>query len=379
MGEPNPTENFLQLWKNILSLMHPESNDAEVEIIPEASVEQFFNQIHAFFGEISYSKITSFVKSIFPETPLTITLYNKRLEKPEYLAYHLKLSDSRWTLTRCIIPQDILTYTDQIEQEQKVLRHLAETHDCKYNFSFDVQPLLKFIKDILETPIPPTANRLNLLMQKGLYRYRNSGRFWSVYPKPLIYKGGIRYLVYMLGYRLNLQKISHWSIPTLMQWGINSTLGLVHRSVIIISDSIDDLQSVNFEKIQLASLWTIENGAATEFRALTAEDLQSKEEMPGDSQTLVRIRQILSEKYGYITTILWFTPELLKNLVSTLVLDLHSHTIGLKNLSHTLELLQNTDHLRVEPESPFYSLIKNEKPKNLLKILAPLITDLNEF
>ena len=86
----------------------------------------------------------------------------------------------------------------------------------------------------------------------------------------------------------------------------------------------------------------------------------------------------LNAENEFITNITWIGKPLLRNLIQNFILDLHSHGVGLRKISDTLNSFHNDDFL-MWPENPVYLQLKNESPKSFLHKIAPILTDLHEY
>ena len=74
----------------------------------------------------------------------------------------------------------------------------------------------------------------HFLFQKILFRFRDYENHWYISPKPSIYNTLQRFLLRLVGYNINLRKISHWAIPGLFFTLFTSFFGLNSKILIII-------------------------------------------------------------------------------------------------------------------------------------------------
>ena len=108
-------------------------------------------------------------------------------------------------------------------------------------------------------------------------------------------------------------------------------------------------------------------------RAINIEDLFTDTYY----NSLDSIKKIISEKYGFMSTIVVFDKLLLQNIVKNLIFG-HSKSLLFSSLK-TLKMLKNKKYLTIYPEFPPYKLIKRKGAISFLKLILPILIDKHEF
>jgi hypothetical protein len=352
-------------------------------IYPNSLIFDYMLALQKFFGKVSFRKFGEFLTKTLPDMNITISLYGDDW----FFAYHVFHEKYQLQLNHIPNPELMPIEEEPISRQEGFLKQIALKSKSKQNFLFQANAFVDLLYDIFQTPIPADGPRFRFLFQKALYRYRGVGTYWNVHPRPLIYFGGVRFLVYMLGYHLNLQKLSHWAIPDIMASLFNKVFGLSGQMILICGDSLKALKNSQSIDDIYVMLFKYDNGMFTKAASLKSADIYASNDINysfnlGESeeqQELEKIRLSLTEKYGYIHSVIWISINLIRSLLKSMGLDLHSQGIGLKNLTQSIALIQDSSDFTMSPSNPVYLFLKKQKPATILKKIAPIITDLNEF
>jgi hypothetical protein len=223
---------------------------------------------------------------------------------------------------------------------------------------------------------------------------------WAIVPTPLFYNSGIRLIAYMLGYRLNLRKISYWSIPDVIELLINKTVGINGHIAILIGNSLSNLSSSGELH---AGIINSENGQLTSFKIISKQDIDEifnkAGKMPVQSLQNVSLakkipatlydrkspilrnyRLALIQKFGFIDEVIWINQKLIDQLFTTLILKLNRYSIWvLKDLTMTFDLLKDPNYFAMVPDSPFFTTLRTLPTKRFIKQITPILTDMHEF
>ena len=352
-------------------------------IYPNSLIFDYMLALRKFLGKISFRKFGEFLTKALPDTDITVSLYGDDW----FFSYHIFHEKYQLQLNHLPNPELLPIEEEPITRQADFLKQIALKSKSKHNFLFQAKAFVDLLYDIFQTPIPADGPRFRLLFQKALYRYRGVGTYWNVHPRPLLYIGGVRFIAYILGYHLNLQKLSHWAIPDIMASLFNKVFGLSGQMIIICGDSLKGLKNSQPNDDIYVMLFNYHNGMYTKAASLKSAEIYASNELNysfplgenEEQQELEKIRLSLSEKYGYIHSVIWISINLIRSLLKSIGLDLHSHGIGLKNLTQSIALIQDPSDFAMSPSNPVYSFLKKQKPAAILKKIAPIITDLNEF
>ncbi|MCK4285737.1 MAG: hypothetical protein KAX18_06025, partial [Candidatus Lokiarchaeota archaeon] len=220
---------------------------------------------------------------------------------------------------------------------------------------------------------------LSLLLQKILFGFRSFENHWHLRPRPIVYKNLLRFLVRLIGFNLNLRKISHWAIPEFIFNIMRNNLGLNSKILLIISDitKFKKLNLSNFKYLEKVARYLfvieIENNTLVQIHSVKREDLIIEKEI----ESLESIRLRFSEKYGYLSNIIILDKLLLQNLIKNFMFE-HSK-IAPRSKIRTLKMLKKQKFFYMFPELPPYKLIKKKGSISLIKLLLPIIIDKHEF
>ena len=291
----------------------------------------------------------------------------------DYLSYELFIKKSVFTIKYLALDPTILAIDDPILREQQLLKKNKAKSGSNFNFIIHINAVERFLHDLLESNIPFETERVKFLFQNFLFGFRNIGFNWNMYPQPLVYNSGARLITYMAGYRLNLRKISHWSIPQFIETFLNKLVGLEGRLFVFVGDSLANLSS---SKSLHASLIEFDNGQLISFKNVSAQELTEihtqvnqaiqKHQEPSsigkaskqiiyDRKTalLREYRIALSRKFKFINHVIWINENLLDKIINTIILQLNSRSLWvLKELTTSLDLLKDPNFFAVVPDHP---------------------------
>ena len=179
-----------------------------VQIFPKIQLEVFFSSLQKQYSQGSFQHFFKYLEDILPKSRLTLTITNNA----NYISYFLEKTKNSVIVNNCDIPLQIFKESDKIKRNHSLLENLEKNYSSKHNYLFQFSMIFDLLNEIINTALPISISRLKYLLQKTVYHYTRMGQSWEIMPKPLVYNPGIRFLAYMLGYRLNLRKISYWSI-----------------------------------------------------------------------------------------------------------------------------------------------------------------------
>jgi len=98
------------------------------------------------------------------------------------------------------------------------------------------------------------------------------------------------------------------------------------------------------------------------------------------SSILSEIRTEFSDKFSYISSIIWLSNDMISKIISILMLDFHRHNrFAGRKLVRILNLFRKNRYFSIFPENPLYKRVKNQNSLQFLKSIMPIFTDLHEF
>jgi hypothetical protein len=191
-----------------------------------------------------------------------------------------------------------------------------------------------------------------------------------MFPKPNINNFLLRFLIRLLGINLNLKKLSHWAIPDFL-FDLGATyIGLNANFLLVLTDkSKNSSKHTSTELI----LFRIENGSITKLEYINNPELLIKIKL----KPLESVRIVLSEKFGFISTVLLVDKHLIKTILNTFLINFHR--ISIFSLLKIIKLLKNPRYFQLYPEIPPYTLLKKKRSISFLKDLMSIVIDKHDF
>lgn len=362
---------------------------------PPSKILDFFSRLNNFLGGGSFQKFTEFLKIHLPAFEITLSLW----KNPQYIPFKLNNKKSFFKVDYQIINFNPTPNLEISEQHTAYLRELSQKTKTSFNVVLDLTILMKNINEIIESPIPTDVNRFQYLIQQILFGFRNFGVDWNLYPKPALFKTGPRFLIYTSGMRLNLQKLSYWSIPKLFEILTTKVFGNHSRVILVIGETWNE---PNVKPVQ-AYLLELENCNLQEFKKLSTEKFntflpvqedsnQSKKskiynshdekisEIIPINEWLTKIRGLWIDQIGFINAIVWMDYTVIENILMGIIFDINEKSLrGLKNIQKYLKIMKDPTHFTMIPGNEITKTLKKMDEKILLQKIAALITDPHEF
>jgi hypothetical protein len=114
------------------------------------------------------------------------------------------------------------------------------------NYLIDANWIAEFLFEIFESKIPFDESRLKYLMQKLFFGYKKIENVWDVAPRPAVYNEMVRYIIRLMGYRINPRKLSYWSLPDLLMFTLVKNFGSNYRLTFLIGpENIEEYYGTN--------------------------------------------------------------------------------------------------------------------------------------
>jgi uncharacterized protein YxeA len=369
--------------------------------IPKSPILEFLYQLTGYIHGFTIGDIISLGSKILPNFASSVTF---RSIQNEYFTYLLNIENHQIKLKRTDVDHSSFATLEIVKYKKALAKQLKTQFQLKHNLLFELPPLKQFAQDLVESPIPLDAPRLKYLFQKALFWYRSRGITWDLSPAPAIYYPGVRFIFFTLGLRLNLLKISHWSLPYLVEFVVNRQWGLNHRICLLLGKSYQALTSpddpecygfvIEIENRVVKSAEKINNheillSSSPEIPVAENIDPKSKKKDKQAVRTqatadmharLAAIRGRLIDRYGYINSVIWFSYDFLENGLGMFCeefLGRQRFPLGLALKFFTR--VQNPYDFEIFPLENIRNATKTMKTKELGKKIFPIITDLREY
>ncbi len=351
--------NLCQIFYNLI-------NKNMLYIYPEPSFMTFLKRLVRYLNFIDSSKIFTSIFEVLPEFNSGIILAQENL----FLLILIRKLTSNINIK--LLDLEGFNYDFNEINKKTFLKKITKKFKLKSSYYFNFQQLLHFLNDLIESDFPLEQGRFSLLLQKLLYAYKSYEINWYSYPRPIIYNFFIKFFSRLVGYNVNLKKLSYWAIPELICNIHNSLWGLSNKLIIIFTN----LESSNkgksneqvFLKDSISNAYLIEifNGKLKKISLLDKSDIISDNQL----NSLSNIRNILSSKFGYISSVISIDKSLIKSIIQNFLLNLNRFNPFAKLI--TIRKFQNQNYFNIYPKN---TLVQNLKIRNLL----PILIDKYEF
>lgn len=345
--------NLCQIFYNLI-------NKNMLYIYPEPSFITFLKRLVRYLNFIDSSKIFTSIFEVLPEFNSGIILAQENL----YLLILIRKFSSNLNIK--LLDLEGFNYDFNAINKKTFLKKITKKFKLKSTYYFNFQQLLHFLNDLIESDFPFEQGRFSLLLQKLLYAYKSYEINWHSYPRPIIYNFFIKFFSRLVGYNVNLKKLSYWAIPELICNIHNSLLGLSNKIIIIFTNLESSNKGKSNKQVSNAYLIETFNGKLKKISLLDKSDVISGNQL----NSLSDIRNRLSSKIGYISSVINIDKSLLKLVGQNFFLNLNRFNPFAKLI--TIRKFQNQNYFNIYPKN---TLVQKLKIKNLL----PILIDKYEF
>jgi len=374
--------NIVDLKTYLINLCHTFYNLINknmLYIYPEPSFMTFLKHLVKFLNFIDSSKIFISIYELFPEFNSGILFTQENL----HFLVLIKKSTSnnkkneksikdRSKINIKLLDLEGIDYDFNTINQKTFLKKLLKKFKIKSIYHFNFQQFLYYLNDLIESDIPFEQGRFSFLLQKLLYAYKSYEINWYSYPRPIIYNFFIKFFSRLVGYNVNLKKLSYWAIPELIINVQNSILGLLNKIIIIITDfksiKIDKSKKQESLKETLSNAYLIItfNGKLKNIQLLNKSDVISENQ----NNSLKNIRNETSSRFGYISSVISIDKSLIKLIIQNFLLN-----------QHRFNPFSNLITLRKFRNPRYFNLYPNRKILQNLRIrtLLPILIDKFEF
>jgi len=348
-------------------------------IYPEPRIFLFIKDVVSFLNGYHLSSLFKIIYPLLPEFNISIVFGSKKLQFILHLQKKfVSKSETPYLRLKLMVPNEIGIKIDELDENEilDLVRDRLQTDNAYYINQSDI---ISFLTDLINLSVNIKKENLMLIMQKFLFGFRSFEKHWFLRPKPVSYNNLGRFFLRLFGFNINLRKFSHWAIPDLISNIFDSLFGLNSKILVILSDT-ERCKKINpnnynyLEKIiDYALLFEIENKTLVKIESIPKENLITNE----DIKSLESIRNKLSEKYGFLSSIIIIDKLLLQNFIKLFIFDHYKYALLAK--IKTLKMLKKQKFFYIFPESPIYKLIQKRSAISLLKLSMPILIDKHEF
>ncbi|MHA1489504.1 MAG: hypothetical protein ACTSRI_07600 [Promethearchaeota archaeon] len=373
--ETIPNYEFLQSTTNLVQEL---CTQELIYIYPEPNIYKFLKNNIRIINPINLTNIFGFINEILPEFNISIIINSEKqiliikLQKVIIDAFKSNF------IIKLLTPEELEIEIENL-QTKELVNLIREKLKTKNSFYINQNHIISLSSDLFDIEIPPKQEIIRLLFQKILYGYRSFENAWYLAPQPIIYNTLLRFMIRLLGFNINLKKISHWTIPSLIFNSIDSSLGINSKVLIIITDvkkSIkSDLIKEDILKIAFnnALLIEIENRNLKKLTPISKNDIISDNRV----NSLDIIRNNISIKFGFISVVIIIDKFLLYNVLNVFIFKISK--LALFSKLKVLKMFKNRLYFNMYPELLPFKMITNRGIFSLLKMLLPVIIDKHEF
>ncbi len=356
---------YFEFIQSLLDMIQILLEQELIFIYPEPNILRFLKSSFTLLDGIKFSKVFEFIESVIPSFNASFVINSNNLP----ILLKIKKENTKSLHPAIELNLNLLESEKYNFNEQNLLLDLKGFQaDFKTDkvLSIDQSSLLIFLSELFEMKVPPSKEKVKLILQKLLYGIRSYDLYWNMVPKPIISNALVRFLIRLLGINLNLKKLSHWAIPDFVFGLIDTYIGLNANILIILTEHRN--KSPNSNNLMLVR---IENGVINKLEYIIDKNFLSKI----DQESLESIRLSVSEKFGFITTVFKVDKFLIKAVLSAFLINFHK--TSLFSILKVVKLLKK--HIQIYPEIPPYTLIKNRRSFSLLKDVLAIVIDKHEF
>ena len=350
--------NFVQALISLIEISQKSIDDNLLIIYPEPSIFRFFKELFGIL-DINLSKLVEELIGFIKDLDLNIIFDDEDLS---FLSHVYKREDGGINL-------ELLQFKDKINYQNisKVRKELKAKSLCYLNLNH----LTRFLLDIIEHTIPITKEEFKLSIQKLLYGMRSIQREWDITPKPKSYYVIVRWILRLMGFNLNLRKLSHWNIPEFFINLLNSRIGLNSSLMVVITGTKNSKDF--YDSIKHIIKLDIINGKISRISSINKEKITS--EFVTD---LKDFRLSLINTLGnQADLIIKIDQILVQEIINKCVINFHN--LSLLSLFKIFRKIKKSAYFDVFPEFPEVLLLKEKRLTSFLKFCLPVLIDRHEF
>ncbi len=346
--------SFNGFMSSLLDLVQKCIEKGLIILYPEPEFLRFMRELVSIFQDVKFSSIYNLINNLCPSYKHAIKFNSKSI------TFTLQVEKGDHDNVVKFIQSELTPN----ELEEFMLPKLREDYKLESVISLDLDAAISFLSEIFELKVPIIADQLKLLLQKFLFGLRSIEIYWKMYPRPKIYNVLIRYILRLIGFNVNLRKLSHWNLPEFIINLFNSNFGLNSKILILLTNN-------SHNRIQNALQLQFLNGSLVKISAV------DKTNVFDNNFDLKEIYSQLVESMEYLDFIFKIDIDLIKEFIEKYIFKIYAVT-PLKQYK-VLKMAKKSKYLEMYPSIPAYELFKSKSLFSLLKLLLPIIIDKHEF
>ncbi len=370
--------NFYEFLLRIFNLVQNILEHNVFFIYPEPNIFKFLKKLIIYLKGIKFSNFFKFIEKNFDSFNVSIVLNSEKLILILKIQKIKSSSEKSDLIFKLYTPRELGINVDGISIT-RLLNKIKFRLKSEKVFLINQNHVLSLLPEIFELEIPPKIENLKFILQKVLFGFRSYENLWYMTPRPKIYNTLRRFIIRLLGPNLNLKKLSHWALPELISTSIDSNFGL-YSKIMFIFTNISKYKKLKLKRLDVqkkifeyALLIEIENEKLQKIIPINRDDIFTN----GKATDLELIRYIISEKYGFVSSVIKIDNLLIKEVLNNFGPNLSKFKPFSK--LKIIKLLKNKNIINIYPDLPPFKLIKNNGVKYLTKLVLPILIDKHEF
>jgi hypothetical protein len=353
--------SFSGFLESILNLIQTLITNDLIIFYPQPPILNFLHESLSMLKNVKLSQIIRYIFELFP--PFNFSIILKSRISPILIDFSQNSQKSKSNDINPSIKWIKISKNEEIDLDKKRIE-LNRT----FVIILHLDILINYFLDLFESSMPILQDKVKFLLQKFLFGIRYYQIYWNISPKPLIYNIFIRYLLRIVGFDLNLIKLSHWAIPEFLFSTFNSMAGLQGKLLFVFTDQ--DKRQFQQNKFLLVNF---ENGT---FK--TIEKVALEKELLLDNDTSSEdLRIKASEIYGAISLVIKVDKKLIQFILDGYIVNIFK--LNLLKLFKFVRLLKNPNYFEISPPVPIYTLIKTKGIYTVIKNVLSILIDKHNF
>lgn len=386
----------------ILDLIVQDLENTTLLLYPQPKIITLFEGISEYLINFSFKELFEIIDYYSPSFTILLTLKSAELLN----SFQLQKKNRKSLVIKGIKNQkmdfsheqntDISSIQETFLPEFKDYLHSLKVNPLKHlNIIVDIERFIDLIQDVLNISFPITEiEEFYYLLNQILLFYRNFEKYWWSYPKPLKYNDRLRFWLYSLSFKMNYKKISHWAIPRIFL-NLHSLFNPKSKKILLfVGSSLKKLSYelietkaycilINFQNNLITSVEMIKEIEFIELIKQVENELKmNKKKKHSDyyhPNFLRLVREQFYSKYHSLPQVLWISHDLIKIFCKEFIHSFKSFQLPLQSIGKIIKYIQKDKHLLSFPQNLLINYIKSHRRYMLLRKIALILTEQQEF
>ncbi|MFX1237974.1 MAG: hypothetical protein ACFFAS_15830 [Promethearchaeota archaeon] len=364
-----PAHN-LEFYRSLIDFIQEAFEQTMFLVYPIPGFIKFFEYFLKFLNKIRLSNIFTYFMEIFPDSSIGILFKHEKGDFFVDFTKAFKSRDKNLLKIRITSPNII---NEKSTNKYFSVKNIFKKEKFDLVYQFNLEDFISLVRDIFSVPFPLNKETIQFIAQKILFGFRSYDNRW--YRAPLLRLYNLkRFLLRILGFNLNIKKLSHWTIPTKFFEVLTSSFGLNSKFLILLTD----INSKNGKKglknsLEWSGIVEFENGSLMRLIPIEKKHLLKEEGI----NRLEDIKSKATEEHGSISAVLKVDKILMKHVIRFLVFQ--TPTLSIFKISKVLKQFKQDLYFEVHPEVPFVAFLKKARPFKLIKAITSVIVNKYEF